>query len=67
LLNEKLHSYIEGLIAERNPLFLEMERFAMENKVPIMELAGIETVLQILRIQGSKKILEVGTAIGYSA
>lgn len=32
-----------------------------------MELAGIEALLQLLRIQDSKKILEVGTAIGYSA
>lgn len=67
LLNEKLHSYIEGLITERGPLFTEMERFAKENKVPIMELAGIESMLQILRIQQAKKVLEVGTAIGYSA
>lgn len=46
---------------------MEMEKFAGQNKVPIMELAGIEAMLQILRIQDSKKILEVGTAIGYSA
>ncbi|MDF2856037.1 MAG: SAM-dependent methyltransferase [Neobacillus sp.] len=51
----------------RGALFTEMELFAAENKVPIMELAGIESMLQILRIQKSKKILEVGTAIGYSA
>jgi predicted O-methyltransferase YrrM len=67
LLNEKLHSYIEGLIVERNSLLTEMESFAVEHNVPIMELAGIEAMLQLLRIQGSKKILEVGTAIGYSA
>lgn len=67
MLNEKLHFYIEGLIPERNPLLLEMERFAKEYHIPIMELAGIETMLQLLRIQHSKKILEVGTAIGYSA
>ncbi|MBM7651734.1 O-methyltransferase [Neobacillus cucumis] len=67
MLNEKLHSYIEGLIPERNSLFTEMEKYASEHHVPIMELAGIETMLQLLRIHGSKKILEVGTAIGYSA
>jgi predicted O-methyltransferase YrrM len=66
-LNDKLHSYIEGLVQNRGALFTEMELFAAENKVPIMELAGIESMLQILRIQKSKKILEVGTAIGYSA
>src|SRR5690606_17683221 len=35
--------------------------------VPIMELAAIETMLQILRIHQPKKLLEIGTAIGYSA
>lgn len=44
-----------------------MEKFAHENNVPIMELSGIEAMLQILRLQQPKKILEVGTAIGYSA
>jgi len=66
LLNEKLHFYIESLIPERNPLFTEMEGYAKEHNIPIMELAGIETMLQLLRIHQSKKILEVGTAIGYS-
>ncbi|MEH7109533.1 O-methyltransferase [Bacillus sp. JJ1764] len=67
MLNEKLHSYIEGLINERDPLFLEMEQYANQHNIPIMELAGIETMLQLLRIHRSKKVLEVGTAIGYSA
>lgn len=67
MLNDKLHSYIEELIPGREPLFIEMEDYAKENKVPIMELVGIEALLQLLRIQDSKKILEVGTAIGYSA
>jgi predicted O-methyltransferase YrrM len=67
LLNAKLHSYIEGLISDRNPLLTEMENYASVHNVPIMELAGIETMLQLLRIHESEKILEVGTAIGYSA
>ena len=67
LLNEKLHSYIESLIPERNPLFTEMEQYAKAHQVPIMELAGMEAMLQILRIQNPKAILEVGSAIGYSA
>lgn len=65
-MNEKLHSYIENLIQSRDPLFLEMETYAREHHVPIMELSGIETMLQVLRIQNPQKILEVGTAIGYS-
>lgn len=67
MLNEKLHSYIEGLIPERHSLLMEMESYANEHHVPIMELAGMEAMLQMLRIRGAKNILEVGTAIGYSA
>ncbi|MGG5254951.1 O-methyltransferase [Neobacillus sp. SM06] len=65
--NEKLHSYIESLIPKRDPLLDEMEQYAKAQNVPIMELAGIEAMLQILRVQNPKAILEVGTAIGYSA
>lgn len=64
---EKLHSYIEELIQNRSDLLEEMEQYAKAHHVPIMELSGIETILQILRIAQPKQILEVGTAIGYSA
>ncbi|MEK4028721.1 MULTISPECIES: O-methyltransferase [Bacillaceae] len=62
-----IHHYIESLIKSRAPLFIEMEAFAKEHGVPIMEPAGIEAMLQIMRIQQPKRILEIGTAIGYSA
>lgn len=67
MLNEKLHSYIESLAPDRDALLTEMEQYAKQHQVPIMELAGMEAMLQILRIQKPKTILEVGTAIGYSA
>jgi len=58
---------MENLIPERSNQISEIEQYAKENEVPIMELIGIEALLQLLRIQQPKKILEVGTAIGYSA
>lgn len=67
MFNEELHLYIQGLIPERNEILKELEHHAIEHGVPIMELAGIEVMLQLLRIQQPEKILEVGTAIGYSA
>ncbi|WP_174730019.1 O-methyltransferase [Mesobacillus harenae] len=67
MMNEKLQDYIDKLIADRPALFQEMELFAKENGVPIMEPAGMEALLQLLRIHQPKTILEVGTAIGYSA
>lgn len=65
--NDKLHTYIEKLTNKRPELLMEMESYAQEHGVPIMELVGIEALLQLLRIQKTKSILEVGTAIGYSA
>lgn len=60
-------AYIHSFIHPRNELLLEMEQFAAEHHVPIMQLSGIEALNQILRIQKPKHILEIGTAIGYSA
>lgn len=59
--------YIESLLPRRSELFRQMERFAEKEHVPIMEQTAIEVMLQFLRIQNPAKILEVGTAIGYSA
>jgi len=59
--------YIESFVAPRSPFVMEMEQYAKEHHVPIMQLPGIEGLLQILRVHQPKKILEVGTAIGYSA
>lgn len=67
MLNEKLQHYIDSLLPQRDGLLAEMEEYADANGVPIMEPAGIETMLQLLRIQTPETILEVGTAIGYSA
>jgi predicted O-methyltransferase YrrM len=66
-MNEQLQEYIDNLIPTRLGILAEMEEYAKEHQVPIMEAAGIEAMLQILRIQKAESILEVGTAIGYSA
>ncbi|MFC5466684.1 O-methyltransferase [Lederbergia graminis] len=66
-MKDAIDQYLEGLLPERSELFQQLEQFAKENKIPIMEPMGIETLLQLLRIQGPKRILEIGTAIGYSA
>jgi len=66
-LDDSIKSYLESYLPERNLFFKELEQFALEHRVPIMESTGIETMLQIMRIQNPKRILEIGTAIGYSA
>lgn len=60
-------AYAKSFIQPRNALLMEMEKFAEENYVPIMQLPAIEILLQMLRIQNPATILEIGSAIGYSA
>jgi len=61
------HSYITTYIKKRSDFLSTMEQFAKEHHIPIMELVAIESLLQFLRMQQPKSILEIGSAIGYSA
>ena len=45
----------------------EMERYAEANNVPIIESASIDFIKKYIKLNDVKKILEIGTAIGYSA
>lgn len=60
-------AYIASFVKEKEPFIEEMERYAEDQCVPIMDSGGIETFIGLLRIQRPKKILELGSAIGYSA
>lgn len=62
-----MSNYLDELSYERNSLLKEMEQFAKDMNVPIMELNGIDTMLHFMKIRGVASICEVGTAIGYSA
>ncbi len=60
-------AYIQSLHNERDSRINEMKAYAQEFRIPIMEDDGISFIKQLLRIHRPKKILEIGTAIGYSA
>lgn len=45
----------------------EMEIYAKENNVPIIEHDSIEFIKKYIELNHVKRILEIGTAIGYSA
>ncbi|EOX1660678.1 O-methyltransferase [Listeria monocytogenes] len=66
-MNDIIHDYLLKNIPKSSPFFEELEAYAKENEVPIMEPDSLYCLLQILDIQKSKRILELGTAIGYSA
>lgn len=49
-------------------MFLEeIEIYAKNNNIPIMQKDGIEFLIQYIKEHEVKKILEIGSAIGYSA
>ena len=48
-------------------LILEMEHYASTNNVPIIELDAIKFIMKYIKLNQVKSILEIGTAIGYSA
>lgn len=48
-------------------LFREMEIYAEENHVPIIRAAARDIFLQVVKEAAPRRILEIGTAIGYSA
>ena len=47
--------------------FLEIEKYAKENDVPIMNKRGINFLCKLIDKNDVKNILEIGSAIGYSA
>lgn len=50
-----------------NDVIKEMERFAEANNVPIIEPESILFIKKYIKLNDVKKVLEIGTAIGYSA
>ena len=53
-----------GMVEEK---ISEIKSYAKENNVPIMMDDGIDFLTSLIRQRKVKNILEVGTAIGYSA
>ena len=62
-----INEYIRGTIKRSDGILKDMEEYAKINRIPIIhpEVARFLTVLG--RIKKPKFILEIGTAIGYSA
>lgn len=50
-----------------NKEFKQMEKYAEEKNIPIMQKSGINFLTKYIEENNIKNILEIGTAIGYSA
>jgi predicted O-methyltransferase YrrM len=67
IVNERITAYINSLEIELTPELLSLEKEALENYVPIIKKETQGVLKFLLRMQQPIRILEVGTAIGFSA
>jgi predicted O-methyltransferase YrrM len=62
-----MEEYIRGLIPERKGILKEIEEFARENGVPIVQKESGRFLEFMVSMKKPFKILELGTAIGFSS
>lgn len=67
IVNERITAYINSLEKELPPELLNLEREAIHHHVPIIKKDTQGVLRFMLRLQQPRRILEVGTAIGFSA
>lgn len=67
IIDERITAYINSLAQELPPELLELEKEALNNNVPIIKKETQGILKFFLRLKQPKRILEVGTAIGFSA
>lgn len=66
-MDDKLQTYLLNTLPTEKEWVKNMQEQAKAEYIPIMDNVSIHFVMQLIRITKPKRILEVGTAIGYSA
>lgn len=67
MIDEQLNHYLLGILPPNDEWVNKLERQARDHHVPIMDRLSMHFLMQLIRISQPKQILEIGTAIGYSA
>lgn len=67
IVNKVVEEYIRNKSQTSNDLLKEIEEFAIKNNIPIIEPEVRNFLGMLVRIKKPYKILEIGTAIGYSS
>ncbi len=58
--------YLESFRKNDDALIEEMENFARQNNVPILDWHSVQFLENLIKIYKPDRVLEIGTAIGYS-
>ncbi|MDD3204275.1 MAG: O-methyltransferase [Lachnospiraceae bacterium] len=67
IVDERMVTFINSLDKGNTPFLDEIEKQALKDEVPIVRKATQNLLKFLLAMQKPKKILEVGTAVGFSA
>lgn len=63
---EKLQEYLDGLVPRRDPVLARMEEEAHREDIPIVDPHEGALLYLLVKVSRAKRILELGTATGYS-
>jgi predicted O-methyltransferase YrrM len=63
---DELQDYLESLLPPRDAVLARMEEEADREAIPIVDAHEGAFLSMLVRIAGAKRVLELGTAIGYS-
>lgn len=63
---DKLQAYLNGLVPKRDAVLARMEEEADREGIPIVEPHEGMLLYLLVKIAGARRILELGTATGYS-
>jgi caffeoyl-CoA O-methyltransferase len=63
---DELQAYLDGLVPPREPVLARMEEEAHREGIPIVDAHEGALLSLLVKIAGAKRVLELGTATGYS-
>jgi len=63
---DELQRYLDALVPKRDPVLARMEEEARRENIPIVDPHEGQLLHLLVKIAGAKRILELGTATGYS-
>jgi caffeoyl-CoA O-methyltransferase len=64
--SDELQRYLDGLVPKRDPVLARMEEEAHRENIPIIDPHEGQLLYLLVRVARSRRILELGTATGYS-
>ncbi len=67
IINERMSVFIDSLDQGNTPFLDEIEKYAKETQIPVIRKPMQSLLKFLLEFSKPKRILEVGTAIGFSA